>query len=104
MSFEVNVLMKTTLILVCVGLIAAVMRRSSASARYAVWAFGLLAVLAFPVVSGVLPSIDLPLLPPAETPPAFVEALAEPMFIVPISEPEEQAFTPPPRPAIRWTL
>ena len=66
MSFEINVLVKTTLILMCVWVLALLLRRSSAAARHAVWAVGLVSVLAFPVVSRVLPSIDLPLLPTNE--------------------------------------
>src|SRR5688572_557569 len=107
MSFEVDLLVKTTTILGCVGLLAALMRRTSAAARYAVWAFGLLAVLAFPVVSGRLPTIDLPLLPVAQTPHegAIETQAAQALFIAPTSVIEEPTLAQPPATTtpVRWT-
>src|SRR5688572_30660655 len=103
MSFEVDLLVKTTTILACVGLLAALMRRTSAAARYAVWAFGLLAVLAFPVVSGRLPTIDLPLLPVAQTP--HEEAIETQASQAPTSVIEEPTLAQPPATTVpvRWT-
>jgi beta-lactamase regulating signal transducer with metallopeptidase domain/protocatechuate 3,4-dioxygenase beta subunit len=84
MSFEINVLLKTTTILLCVGGLAWLLKHSSAAARHAAWAVGLVSVLAFPFMSRVLPSVDLPLLPitesarPAEAPvEGPVEAIEE---------------------------
>ena len=68
MSFGLGILLKTTAILLCVGILAAMLRRSSAAARHAVWALGLVGVLAIPIATRTLPTIDLPVLPQAEAP------------------------------------
>ena len=63
MSFELGVIVKTTAILSLVSLVCMSFRRASASTLHAIWALGLLGVLAVPVAASLLPSIDLPVLP-----------------------------------------
>ena len=65
MSFEVSLIAKTTAILALVSLLCLSLRRASASTLHAIWALGLLGVLAFPVAATLLPSIDVPILPEA---------------------------------------
>src|SRR5688572_6094152 len=62
-SFEVSVMLKTTVILALVSVVCIALRKASASTLHAIWAVGLLAVLAFPVAAALLPSIDVPILP-----------------------------------------
>ncbi len=63
MSFELQVVLKTSLILLVGGLLSLLLRRSSAAVRHAIWALSLTTVLAFPVVSGFLPPVQLAILP-----------------------------------------
>src|SRR3954471_8284672 len=62
---------RASIILAATGLVAAALRRSSASARHLVWMLGLLSALAVPALSLALPKVELPLVKlsaaPAET-------------------------------------
>ena len=62
MSFALDVIIKTTMLLIFARLLSAILRRASASVRHAVWASALLAVLVFPLIS-TLPAVDLAILP-----------------------------------------
>jgi len=62
MNPELGLVLKATALLAFTGLLAASMRRASASARHGVWTIGLLCVLALPVVSWLGPRMELPLL------------------------------------------
>src|SRR5215471_7127328 len=65
MSFELALLLKSTMILACAFLANALMRHSSASARHAVWTMALLCLLALPGVTFYLPKslqLEIPVL------------------------------------------
>ncbi len=81
---------KTTLILVIVSIVTALMRRSSAASRHLVWTCGLLAVVFLPVASALLPALPLPLLRPS---------IAETVLAANTSLPEMQVFEAVPAPA-----
>jgi beta-lactamase regulating signal transducer with metallopeptidase domain len=61
---------KATLALACAGLVVALARRSSASARHLVWALAVAATLTLPVLSAALPSWEVALLPAVAAPAA----------------------------------
>lgn len=61
-AFVAQVALKTTLILAGAGVLALLLKRSSAAVRHAVWAIALLAVLGFPFASALLPALELPIL------------------------------------------
>ncbi len=63
MLSAIGIVIRTSMLLVCVSVVAFSLRRASASVRHALWAIGLLAVLVFPVVSDILPKWDVPVLP-----------------------------------------
>jgi HEAT repeat protein/beta-lactamase regulating signal transducer with metallopeptidase domain len=73
---------KASLILAMTALVAAVLRRASASARHLVWTLGLLSALAVPALSVALPRWELPIVriaappasPAARPPSAFVRS------------------------------
>jgi beta-lactamase regulating signal transducer with metallopeptidase domain len=96
MSFEVGIIVKTTTILTLVILLCLLLRRASASTLHAIWALGLLAILAVPVATAVLPSIDLPMLPATQSESLPIDHVAEttttPTVVV-LREPD--AFPPP---------
>ena len=56
-----DVVAKASLILAATALVAATLRRASASARHFVWTLGLLSALAAPALSVALPRWELPL-------------------------------------------
>jgi len=64
-TFELALVIKTTVVLVVAGMATALMRRASAATRHAVWALALLSLLAEPAVILLLPRmarLELPLL------------------------------------------
>jgi beta-lactamase regulating signal transducer with metallopeptidase domain len=63
MITALGIVIRTSVLLACVSLLSLLLRRASASVRHALWAVGLLAVLAFPIASRVLPEWDLVILP-----------------------------------------
>ena len=68
-----DVVAKASLILAATALVAAALRRASASARHFVWTLGLLSALAAPALSLALPRWELPLVTIAAPPaPAAV--------------------------------
>ena len=70
MIAALGIVIRTSLLLVCVTLLSLTLRRASASVRHALWAVALLAVLAFPLASRILPEWDWAVLP-ENTPPAI---------------------------------
>jgi beta-lactamase regulating signal transducer with metallopeptidase domain/mono/diheme cytochrome c family protein len=71
MIAALGILIRTSVLLACVSLLSLALRRASASVRHALWVVALLAVLAFPIASRVLPEWDLAILP-ENTPRAIV--------------------------------
>ena len=68
MSFELSMILKTTVVLISAWFICFVLRRRvSASARHTVWTIAVWAALAVPGLSFILPSLNLRLLPPPPT-------------------------------------
>src|SRR4051812_40875789 len=63
-----GIVIRTSVLLACVSLLSLVLRRASASVRHALWVVALLAALASPIASGVLPEWDLAILPANNTP------------------------------------
>jgi beta-lactamase regulating signal transducer with metallopeptidase domain len=66
MIYELGIVIKTTMVLACAGLLSLALSRASASARHLVWAIGLCAALILPIISAMIPSIELPVLPQQE--------------------------------------
>ena len=58
-----GIIIRTSVLLMCVSVVSLALRRASASVRHALWVVGLLAVLVFPVVSNLIPELDLAILP-----------------------------------------
>src|SRR5688500_9975745 len=69
-----DVVVKASLILAATALVAATLRRASASARHFVWTLGLLSALVAPALSVALPRWELPLVTIAA--PAATSTLA----------------------------
>jgi beta-lactamase regulating signal transducer with metallopeptidase domain len=90
MNFELQIVFKTTLILVSAVLLSILLHRSSAAVRHAVWVLALTAVVAFPAASILLPPLELPILPEqaAALSPVAVE--------LPVTQPSFEAFVPAP--------
>ena len=84
MSFEFQILLKTTLILLSAGVLSLMLRRSSAALRHAVWVLAMLAVLTFPLASILLPPLELPIL--AEHTPVRPAIGADVLAVAPIFE------------------
>jgi len=95
-AWALGSLVKGTLLLVAVFLAAALVRRASAGLRHLVWGGGIVAVLALPVVSLVLPWRLSVLRVPAAAPPA----VAAPGLAVGVPQPAPRA-TPLPSAAPR---
>ncbi len=66
MNFALQIVLKTSLILMSAGVLSILIKRSSAALRHAVWILALIAVLAFPVASALLPPIELAIFPEPE--------------------------------------
>src|SRR5688500_13156 len=60
MSFELNMILETTAVLIVAGISALAMKRASASTRHTLWVVALWAALALPPASYLLPKMDLP--------------------------------------------
>jgi len=104
MSFAIYVLIRTTLLLMCAGLLSSVMGRNSASLRHAIWAAALAGALLLPITSIVLPVTTLEILPEKPAPP-MVRTV-----VIPLSEAATSSFEPRsgepaavPNPSWNWT-
>src|SRR5437763_11649073 len=67
MSFALNVIAKTALVLMGAALLSQLLRRASASLRHAVWVLALISVIVLPLAVALLPNLELPVLPEAST-------------------------------------
>jgi beta-lactamase regulating signal transducer with metallopeptidase domain/protocatechuate 3,4-dioxygenase beta subunit len=86
MSFEVQIVLKTTLILALAGVMSAVLSRGSAAVRHAIWALALSGVLVFPAASLVVPDVEVALLPAEhrETAAATISGtIPQPVIVLP---------------------
>jgi beta-lactamase regulating signal transducer with metallopeptidase domain len=72
------IVIKTTVLLLCVSVASVALRRASASVRHALWVVGLLAVLVFPV-SRILPEWDWAILPEAPPPRTAFDTTPAPL-------------------------
>jgi TonB family protein len=61
MSFALNVIAKTSALLICAIMLSPLLKRASASTRHAVWAIALVAALFLPLISLLIPQIEWPL-------------------------------------------
>ena len=68
---------KASLILAATALVAAALRRASASARHFVWTLGLLSALAAPALSAALPRWELPIVTIAASPAEITKSLSQ---------------------------
>jgi len=102
-TLMLDVLVKSTIILVFTAAFSFLFRKGSAATRHVIWTIGILCIVALPLLSMSLPSFDLKILPelrPPSTPPAIVTSPPVP------PTPMTDAAIPPPVPeAIRsaWT-
>jgi TonB family protein len=62
MSFALNIIAKTSIVLVCAALLSILLRRASASTRHAVWMVTLAGTLLLPFVTLLIPQLELPVL------------------------------------------
>ena len=74
MNFALNIIGKTSLILLSAGLLSMLFGRASASTRHAMWMLALISVLLLPASSMLMPQLDLPILPQTSTSVAFLPA------------------------------
>ncbi|MBN2582827.1 MAG: hypothetical protein JXL80_07130 [Planctomycetes bacterium] len=74
--------LKGVAVLAVAALIAAALRRSSASARHMVWLLAMMALLGLPVLSGVLPSLQVPV------PSQWIDALTGAVERAPVQPPD----------------
>jgi HEAT repeat protein/beta-lactamase regulating signal transducer with metallopeptidase domain len=84
LALVIDAIVKASVVLGVAGLVAASLRRASASARHFVWTLGLLSALAAPALSLALPRWELPIVTVAATPrvepsPAASTATAPPL-------------------------
>ena len=79
----VDIVMKASVILAMTALVAAALRRASASTRHFVWTLGMLGALAAPALSAALPRWELPIVRlqavAAQVPTAVVDDRASAM-------------------------
>jgi plasmid stability protein len=108
-------LVKSVLVLTAACLIVAGLRRQSAAARHAVWSGALVATLALPAFSVILPPLRVPLLPDAPAPEVVVPQL-DPATLVDARVPAQEraqdsarsamfamrSAAPPPLPLVRY--
>jgi beta-lactamase regulating signal transducer with metallopeptidase domain len=70
MNFEFSLIFKSSVLLLIAAILAGLFRRRSASNCYVIWAAGLIAILVLPVVSMLLPEVNLRILPNVTAPVA----------------------------------
>lgn len=74
MNFAVNMITRTSVILLCAALLSMFLRRASASTRHAVWVIALTSVFLLPLAAILIPQLELPVLPQASTSITFLPA------------------------------
>jgi beta-lactamase regulating signal transducer with metallopeptidase domain len=117
MSFEVSLLIKSTLILASAALANAMLRRGSAATRHAIWTMAFLCLLSLPVVCLYLPEslqVQLAVLPEARVVPepsaSYLEQASVPArtpadaSVWRNSEPLQPSSTPAPGSPKTWIL
>jgi len=67
MSFEMDVLIKSSILLLGATVLVTMLKKASASTRHTLWTMGLLAALIFPIASLILPDISVPVLRDSHT-------------------------------------
>src|SRR5262252_9242181 len=67
MSFALNIIAKSTIILVTAAVLCLLLRRASAASRHAVWVLAVMSALLLPIATAILPQLQLPVLPQAHT-------------------------------------
>jgi TonB family protein len=72
MSFALNIVLKTTFLMLCTTILSLLLRRSSASVRHAVWLLGMIAMLFLPVASLIVPQFEWSVLPAVSTSVTFL--------------------------------
>lgn len=72
MSFALNVIAKSTIILLCTAVLALLLRRASASMRHAVWVLAIASVLLLPLALVIVPQFEWSALPQASTSVTFL--------------------------------
>jgi TonB family protein len=63
MSFALDIIVKTAVILAAPVVICILLRRASASSRHALWALAIVSVLLLPFAAAIVPQLQLPVLP-----------------------------------------
>src|SRR5262245_40194846 len=72
MSLILNVIVKPAVILTSAAVLSLLLRRSSASARHAVWILAMAGAILLPVVSMIVPQIEFSVLPETSTSVVFL--------------------------------
>src|SRR5262245_6628077 len=104
MSFAIHVFIRTTLLLMCAGLLSSAMARGSASLRHAVWAAALAGALLLPIISIVLPVKTLEILPEKPAQPVVRPvAVSVPEVTASHSDPRSAEPFPVASPSWNWT-
>jgi len=79
LSLLVDATLKTTMILLVAGVVTFAMRAASAAARHAVWTIAFGGILVLPLLSTLLPSVEVGFLPRVELPgPATAPGTSQP--------------------------
>ena len=61
MNFAVDIVVKTSVILISAVLLAALLSRASAATRHAIWVLAIASALLLPLAATLVPQLDLPL-------------------------------------------
>src|SRR5262249_61661272 len=72
MSFVLNVIARSTFILLCTGILTVLLRRASASMRHAVWILAIVSVVLVPFALMIVPQFEWSVLPHAGTSVTFL--------------------------------
>src|SRR5215475_7564 len=59
MSFALNIIAKSTVILVTAAVLCLLLRRASAASRHAVWVLAVMSALLLPIATAILPQLQL---------------------------------------------
>ncbi len=74
--FALNIIVKSTFILICAVLAGVLLRRASASTRHAVWMIAVLSILLLPAAAMMVPRLELPVLPQTAVSVRFLQSPA----------------------------
>src|SRR5947207_60242 len=96
MNLVIEMIGRSTAVLLAAGFAAFLLRRASSSIRHGIWALGVAGALVLPLAGSVLPEFEIPVLHVTRTVASSLHILAQPSEEISVAEPAALLWQPTP--------